>query len=699
MSRPAQWAPLRGGSGTEAVEARLKPFRDQGVLDSLDVHVVDQLGVLMGERDPDVLLALALVVRAPRFGHICVDVENLRVEELFSERLDRASDEAAALGLPEDRKTWRARIESSPLVGTGEPGQETRPFVLSKGLLYADRYFTYQGRLTRHLQNRVSQQLTPRDAGLLQKGLGVLFASTDEAAGVDRQKLGAAMAVLRGLTVISGGPGTGKTYTVRSVLTLLWADWSLEHDPRQDSPGPRAALAAPTGKAAARMKESILEGLDEFIDRAGEALPPGKAKAQLRDFLTSLQPSTIHRLLRWNPENPTRFRHDAKNPLSHAVVVVDEASMVDFALMTKLVDAVAPDARLILLGDQHQLASVEAGTVLADLCGPTSMQRLFVSKAFSHELANVAGITGVAEVAELRDSSGPHDAIVQLDKSRRFKPESGIGQFARACLMDDFDPEPAVDILTSTDRYADVTLLEHGERGTLREETKQAIVAGYLPYVRRLLRGPGEGEDLACLHQDVLDRFDQFRVLCAHRQSRLGVAGMNPIIIALLERALRKERLIDDRALHSQREYWVGRPILVTNNDYVVRLFNGDVGIVVEDENGERKVAFADPDGVRYVTPSRLPEHQTVFAMTIHKSQGSEFDHAMVILPERDSPILTRELVYTAVTRAKHRMTMVGEARVLHAALNRTVRRASGLQAELWGRAGGMRVSRRTSAL
>ncbi len=685
MSRQARWAPLLGGADAVAIEQRLKPFRDQGVLDSVDVHVVDQLGALVGERDPDVLLALALVVRAPRFGHICLDVTGLRVEELFSERPERQSDEVARLELPEDRKAWRARIEKSPLVGTGDPEEAARPFVLSRGLLYADRYLTYQKRLAGHLRERVRQQLEPRDAELLRQGLGVLFAQPDAGVGVDRQKLGAAMALLRGFTVISGGPGTGKTYTVRSVLTLLWADWSVEHDPGQESPGPRVALAAPTGKAAARMKESILEGLEEFIERAEAALPPGRTQAQLRDFLTSLQPSTIHRLLRWNPQNPTRFRHDAKNPLPHAVVVVDEASMVDFALMTKLVDAVSPDARLILLGDQHQLASVEAGTVLADLCGPTSMQRLFVSQAFSQELEMVAGIGGVAEVAEVCKASGPYDAIVQLDKSRRFKPESGIGQFAKACLMDDFDPEPAVDILTSTDRYRDVTLLEHGEKGTLLKETKRVIVSSYLPYLRRLLDGSREGESLASLHQDVLDRFDQFRVLCAHRQGRLGVAGMNPAIISLLERELRQERIIEDGALHSRSEYWLGRPILVTTNDYVVRLFNGDVGIVVDDETGERKVAFADPEGVRYVAPSRLPEHQTVFAMTIHKSQGSEFDHAMVVLPEHDSPILTRELVYTGVTRAKRRMTMVGEASVLHDALNKTVRRASGLEAELWG--------------
>lgn len=687
-------APLLEREGSREIEERLRPFREQGVLGSVEVHVVDHLGALTGEADPEVLLALALAVRAPGRGHICIDLLEL---DRFVVRSDGGEDEPTAreqLHWPEDTSDWLARIAASPLVRTPDAAPtEQSAFVLDGSIIYTERYFEYQERLAAALRERVEVRLEPRDDELSKRGLEVLFSASAGEGALDRQRLGAAMALLRGFTVISGGPGTGKTYTVRTVLTLLWSQWALDHDPDGETPGPSVALAAPTGKAAARMQEALLGKLDEFLQNAAPVLPKGRTTEQLRTFLTALQPTTIHRLLRYNPARPTRFRHDGDNPVAYEVVVVDEASMIAFALMAKLVDAVAPHARLILLGDKYQLASVEAGTVLADLCGPTRASRLTLSESFSAELLDATGVDVLGKTGvSVSPATGPHDAIVQLDRNRRFEASSGIGRFAEACLTDDFDAEAAVDILVREPGFEDVRVLPPAARGELDKRVAALLVAGYRPMIERVLAGPLEGESHADHHAAVLEAFRKFRVLCAHRRGAGGVERINRAVVALLERE--SARLAAQAGatgqpnplagFDSSGEFWPGRPIIVLQNDYVVQLFNGDTGIVVRDEGGRLTVAFPAAGGVTYLAPSRLPVHETVFAMTIHKSQGSEFDHAMVVLPAHDSPILTRELVYTAVTRARKRMTLVGDRGLLVSALRRTVRRASGLEAALW---------------
>lgn len=697
MSPSRPLSPLLAKRVAPLTNERLDAFRQAGALASVDVHVVDHLAALVGESDPDVALALALAVRGPRHGHICINLASVDVEELLPDADDErdTAPTRTPLALPLEPGAWLSAVARSALVGGR--GDLSRPFVLDGSLLYPTRYFAYQQRLAQSLRARMTRLELPADAALLRSGLRALFGSErDDDGKLNRQMLAAAMALLRGFTVISGGPGTGKTYTVRSVLTLLWAQWALAAPAMEGMAGPRTALAAPTGKAAARMKEALLAGLDDFVVRAKDALPQRASAAQLQAYLSSLDPGTVHRLLGWNPASPSRFRHDRQAPLPADIVVVDETSMVDFALMSKLVDAVAAGARLILLGDQHQLASVEAGTVLADLCGPTSVDAVTVSRGFATELADIAGMQETAGMARKVDEAGPHDAIVQLSRSRRFKPESGIGRFARACVAGRFDGAAAAKILTEGRADSDVTALPHGPKGSLPPAAEDIIVEGYLGYLERLLAGPGAHETLVQLHLDVLQRFDRFRLLCAHRGGRLGASALNRVVVELLgerkrvEQAEQRKRGARPRLAGFQPDgqFWVGRPVIIVRNDYVVRLFNGDVGIVVRDSQRELKVAFPDSSGVRYVAPARLPEHQTVFAMTIHKSQGSEFEHAMIVLPERMSPVLTRELIYTAVTRAKRRVTLVCDemGEVLAEGLDATVRRASGLRAELWGK-------------
>jgi exodeoxyribonuclease V alpha subunit len=420
------------------------------------------------------------------------------------------------------------------------------------------------------------------------------------------------------------------------------------------------ALAAPTGKAANRVKESIESELARL------ELAPA-----LHDELARAPSFTLHRLLGYRPDNPTRFRHDRERPLPYDVVVVDEASMVSFAMMTKLVDAVPEDARLILLGDRDQLASVEAGAVLGDICNPRGGELRF-SRVFAERVQEVAEID-LAAHATLIDEAGIWDGMVQLDRFYRFGERSGIGGVARAIQR--AQPDRALAFLRgeateagANEAYADVALIDVGDDGALPARSRAAIVDGYRGFVETALASE-TGED-------ALDALDALRVLCAHRRGPLGVEVLNPAI----------ERWLADAVtgFTVDRTWYTGRPVIVTENDYGLRLFNGDVGVVVERE-GRRVVAFRKQGGgVRELSPARLPPCETVFAMSIHKSQGSQFEHAIVVLPAERSRIVTRELVYTGVTRARERVSVVAREEVLREAIDTPVRRASGLRDQLW---------------
>jgi exodeoxyribonuclease V alpha subunit len=555
-----------------------------------------------------------------------------------------------------------------------------RPFVLDGGRLYSARLWADQARLVDRLRELAGGSVLPvADPDRLSAGLAALFSAREgdgSSAGVNRQQIAAALAVLRRLTVITGGPGMGKTYTVRALLALLFA----QHAAVEAAPL-RVALAAPTGKAAARLRESLLKGLDGFVARASGAVPDVE---RLRGFLLGLEAHTLHRLLGTLPDDPTRFRRNADNPLPYDVVVVDETSMVDLMMMTRLLDAVGSDTRIVLLGDRHQLASVEAGTVLADLCGPVSAAHLPLGPEVRAALARL----GVSEDAEDPPVTALPDCIVQLNRTYRFAPDSSVGRFAAACLEERFEPERAAAALF--EGSSDAAVLDPGDGPGLPRDVVHAIVEGYRPTFEALEQVEAASEEeQAAAHRRALDTFDGFRVLCAHRRGSLGVQGMNAAISA---------RFRPRRA--GGGGFWPGRPIMVLRNDYDLGLYNGDIGLVVTRRVGEEArlvVAFPGPDAlptdgrppqdarlVRYVPPSQLPEHETCFALTIHKSQGSEYAHVMVVLPTRPSRVVTRELLYTGVTRAGQQVTVVARRSAFEAALSRTVRRASGLREALW---------------
>lgn len=661
------------------------PFLATGVLSLADLHVADLLGSRAGGLDEQVGLGLAFAVRAPRHGHVGVDLAAVRQTVVTEARLVDDDHHAAVhqLPWPEDGEAWHDSVAACPLVGA-MPGQ-AGPFVVEGRLIVPWRQARYQRRLASALLARASAPEPgaargPLDPAVALEGLTRMFPGSTP----DRQRMAACLVLLRGFTVISGGPGTGKTYTVKMILGLLRDQW-------MGSVGtpPSVALAAPTGKAAVRMGEALVEGLD--------ALP---MEADARAWLTGLEPSTLHRLLGYDPRNPTRFRHGAANPLPHDIVVVDEASMVDLALMCKTVEAVRPDARLILLGDRNQLASVEAGSVLADLteralklglrCSPAARERLH-------------GLDPREGSIDLDDPDAPPlaDSIVHFDRPRRFEADSGIGRVAYAIASAEASQvDHAVTWLLGGSvehpvegklgPYANLAVEPLGAFGRPGPAAVGSMAARWLGVLRALAEGARAGESAPEFHGRVLRELRAYRVLCANRRGACGVEGLNMAIEASLrERVEASDHPADaviGEWMQRREEDWPGRPVLVTQNRYDVGRVNGDVGIVVPGATqGARLVAFEDDEGVSYVPFSRLPPRQTVFAMTIHKSQGSQFSRVDLVLPSRASAILTRELIYTGITRARDEVRILGDVAMLRQALGRPVQRASALSGLLWG--------------
>lgn len=532
----------------------------------------------------DLLLAIDALYQAVEGGHVCIRVD---VEH---------ADAWLATG-------W-----------VGRPGAYC-PFILEASILetsgrfYLARYHSHEEGVAAALKSRASQLLTPHDPARLQADLDALFTGGAE----DRQRLAALVAQFKPLTLVSGGPGTGKTTTVVKMLALLQAQAG-------DAPL-RILLAAPTGKAAQRLSESI-RNATQSLDI------PDDVKACIPEAA-----QTLHRLLGAQGDTG-RYRHDAGNPLACDVLLVDEASMIDLALMQAVLAALPDEARLILLGDRDQLASVEAGSVFGDLCASEGMSDALSQALAPYEVA----------VAPAAISSPLADCRVELTRSYRFAADSGIGALARAARAGD-----ATGFLGTLDSSPDLSRCSTVQ---LREQMQQ----GYAAY-----RDAAKAGDTAAAFAAFLN----FRVLCAHRQGPAGVEGLN----ALMEPA--------------GTVWYAGRPVIVRANDYALRLFNGDIGLCLPTAEGLRIFFETAPGQYRALSPGRLPAHESAWAMTVHQSQGSEFDEVLLVLPEVVTPVLDRPLIYTAVTRAKSRFALCGAAPVLEAALATLPQRESGLVEKL----------------
>lgn len=597
-------------------------------LGAIDRHFAEYICREAGEAHPWLGYAAALASNAVANGHTC-----LNLTAIAGKRIHVGEKELVVPGIAE----LKGCLEGSCVVGA--PGA-FRPLVLDAGgRLYLYRYWKYERDLARVVLEKARSSCADLDEALLKRGLCRLFPK-NAGNGTDWQQVAAVAALWKKFCVISGGPGTGKTSTVVKILALL-----LE---QADKKQLRIALAAPTGKSAARLKESI-RLMKETLDC------PAEIRALIPEDV-----STIHRLL--GPMgNTVRFRHSSENPLPHDLVIVDEASMVALPLMAKLATALTQDARLILLGDRDQLASVDAGAVLGDICGSGRNEPF--SPQFAHLAATVAG----EQIAPERPD-GPFppltDSMVVLKRNYRFGADSGIGAVARA--VNAGEGSVALEVLRGK-RCSGVGWRDVPAADRLKKAFAETIVAGYGAYLA------------AASPAEALELFDRFRVLCALRQGAYGVAGVN----AIVEEILAGKGLIDPQA-----RWYPGRPVMITVNDYNLKLFNGDVGIILPDADagGTPRVYFPAPGvGVRKISPVRLPAHETVYAMTIHKSQGSEFDRVLMLLPGRDSETMTRELIYTGITRARLVVEIWGTEEVFLAAVSRRIDRKSGLGEALWG--------------
>ncbi|MCG6541170.1 exodeoxyribonuclease V subunit alpha [Pseudomonas sp. KSR10] len=579
-------------------------------LGPLERAFVASLQRLEPQTPDEVLVAAALCCEALANGDVCLLLERLAGKRPWPDQ---------DLILP-PLSTWQAQLEASSLIGA--PG-DYAPLTLAGNRLYLSRYQAYEQQLAEQLLARAADAPAV-DERQLSDSLARLFAFNQQSP--DWQRLAAAQAVRRRLAVISGGPGTGKTTTVVRLLAAL-----LE---QPDGERLAIGLAAPTGKAAARMAEAIRNAKADLpvSDVVKEALPD--------------EARTLHRLLGSRGDSP-KVRHDAANPLALDVLVVDEASMVDLALMAKLVAALPPKARLILLGDKDQLAAVEAGAVFAELCEG----RGFDAQA-ADDLQRITGQNVPIETP----CSRLGDAVVLLTHSHRFSGDSGIGELARR--------------INGGDAKGTVALLQEGRvdlawnatpsSGALVERLEQ----GYSPY----LQTARQADPAAAF-----EAFNGFRALTAQREGAFGVTGINEALETRFKRRL---------GVPARERWYPGRAVMVRQNDYALGLFNGDIGLCLKTEQGLR-VFFEGDEGYRAFAPARLPSHDSAFAMTVHKSQGSEFTEVLLALPEQPSPLLTRSLFYTGITRAKRKVEIWALPARLTEAVSTRAERAAGLASRL----------------
>jgi exodeoxyribonuclease V alpha subunit len=615
----------------------------------------------LGQAPGPLLLASLVLSELEGRGHSCLLLADL------------AGDPAALLGLPEEEwkelaaaikplpknaRGWIAQLagcEQVWRVGDLDYGQ---PLVLDGDVddarLYLRRYWRDETVVASSVRARALERQAV-DAAAVRGWLDLLFASQRAAAQSDMrpdwQKLACAIAVRGKVAIITGGPGTGKTYTVARLLALLFAT-------APDAARQRIALAAPTGKAAARLKQSIDKALGELAERVGDQLP-------LRELTARMGAArTLHSLLGARPDSRA-FAHHRGNPLDVDVLIVDEASMVHLEMMASLLDALPPSATLILLGDKDQLASVEAGAVLGDLCHDAQ------SGNYDDATAEFVRAASGEEIPPgfVHPGGALAQQTVMLRHSRRFG--GPIGQLALAVNAGDVEAAGAVlraRGAADVESAGAVRWIEHAQQ----QHAIALALEGYRPYLKLLAEAPsGAHEDWV---RAVLQRFEAFRILCAVRVGEWGVEGLNTAI---------EQRLDNAGLIRRSGDWYVGRPVMVTRNDYSTNVFNGDIGLTLPDpaRPGSLRVWFLEGDKVRSVLATRLRHVETAYAMTVHKSQGSEFAHTVLALPKEAGAVLARELVYTGITRASREFTLLTPVpNVLGEAIGRRTHRASGLR-------------------
>ncbi len=598
----------------------MKNILDQAVLEGLLRPLDRQVSLFLASLDPgysclpEQILGAALVSSAVGNGHICLPLESVASKAVFETISPYKTPDAGKL---------RQILLQWPSVG--QPG-ENKPLILDpENRLYLARYFNYQQIISHDLlqRNRGVETVDKLKAKAL---LERLFPAT---ATVDWQKVATTLALFKRLVIISGGPGTGKTHTVARILALLG----------NLGPPLRIGLAAPTGKAANRLYESICQAKEKLAEELRQAIPEN--------------PQTLHRMLGVRPDS-VDFRYNKTNPLPLDLLVLDEASMIDVPMMAKLLEALPETARLIILGDRDQLASVEAGSLFADLCGAT---------ASFHCSEELYGILKHYD-DHLKISAGPPlpfgDSVIRLQKSYRFEKNSSIGELSRA--VNDGNSSRMEKLLGA--KQPDFTFVP-----LTNLDLRHWFAKTFLHYYQEI-----NSSDNAA---SALGKFNRFRILCALRKGPYGIKAMNQMVELML---------VEQGSIAINARWYKGQPVMIRTNHYGLQLFNGDTGIIWPDQDNMLLAWFFRGDGTVFpVAPSRLPSHETAYAVTIHKSQGSEFDEVLLLLPPEEHQIVTKELIYTGITRAKEKLTLLGESPTLQDSIQKKTARHSGLTGTLWG--------------
>jgi exodeoxyribonuclease V alpha subunit len=602
-------------------------------LTDLDRHFADFILKVGTTSNTELWLAAALVSHYTQEGHVCLDLTSIAGRSVETE-------DGSSVQCPE-LQAWIGSLKQSSVVGA--PG-DFCPLVLDQAnRLYLYRYWEYEKELAESLKRRATRGFVSVDRELLRSSLLRLFPRC-QAGEIDWQQVAALAAVFRGFCVVAGGPGTGKTSTVVRILALL-----IE---QQGGRKLSIALAAPTGKAAARLKDTVKKWkLDLACPPPVLALIPEEA-------------FTLHRLLGTLPGS-VHFRHSRDNPLPYDVIVVDEASMIDLPLMSKLVQAIPDQSRLILLGDKDQLASVEPGAVFGDICSASHLNGF--SDAFLQLLEQFVDVHHQPYSGE-KSNHVLRDSVIVLKKSYRFDETSAIGRLSQS--IHSGDGVTTCELLRS-ENHNELSWKEIVSPAELRRGLESWVLEAYTKYLKA-----GSPEEAFSL-------FETCRVLCSLRKGPSGVKTVNQLVEATLARA----GLIQPRG-----RWYRGQPIMISRNDYTLKLFNGDVGLILDNlgdqkEGGSRLRGFfpAENGTFRSIIPAKLPEHETVYAMTVHKAQGSEFDNVLMLLPDRWSELLTRELIYTGITRARRQLEIWGRFEVLEQSVSKRIERNSGLREALAG--------------
>lgn len=655
------------------------------VLSPLQQAFGDMIRRLDSPADENVVLAAVMASEQLGRGHVCFDLESAS-DIAFT----TADGDFAAVRYDDwpEIAVWQQSLDSSRLVTLHESDETKaaldRPLVFDRRnrRVYLSRYWFFERELAERISQRLNESAAQFDEEELRRGLARLFPNRQEES-EHGQCLAVAGSIDRPFAVITGGPGTGKTTTVARLLALRLMQESTRHNSNPQAgnaaePDLKIVLIAPTGKAAQRLNESLTRAAGDL-----------DVEPWIREKLATVTAATIHRALGWTPKTPERggpYRHSAEHPLDADVVLIDEASMVDIALMYRVFDAVPLDAQIILIGDRDQLSSVEAGSVLGDLCGDNRSAEISTGRDRSRKLEERTGVRILHQ--EDQDASLLDESIMSLQYSHRFSSDSKLGRLAAAVRTGDADA--AVSLLQAGEE-SELLWLNSREHALNLDEVVRHAALGYEEYLQSL-------QSFRAGDASLLKLLNRVRVLCAHRDGNSGENTLNRRVI---------DRLSAAGLVRPHSGNWFGRPVMITRNDYRLGLFNGDVGIAVRHpEHHGPAVLFEDVEadsGCRWIPESLITDAQDCFAMTIHKSQGSEFHNVLLVLPAADSPLLTRELIYTAITRVKDeydpetgnrlsgRLCIAGNEAVLRAALARRNRRISGLRQAIESRLSSIR--------